>query len=206
MNATFSPVISAPFAFDRLLSTTLPSHYSDGEKRESMSDAQSLAIRPAIADDEAALWRILEPVIRAGETYPLPRDMSKAEALAYWHAPAHAVFVAERGSGQDREIVGTYYLRANHAGGGAHVANCGYMTASWATGRGVATALCNHSLAEAKARGFRAMQFNLVVSSNERAVRLWQHCGFTIVGRLPEVFAHPRLGYVDAYVMIRTLV
>ena len=164
-----------------------------------------LTIRPAEDADEAALWRIMEPVIRAGETYPLARDMSRAEALAYWRAPAHRVFVAQRKDGDARQIVGTYYLRANHAGGGAHVANCGYMTASWAVGRGVATAMCRHSLAEAKARGFRAMQFNLVVSSNERAVRLWQYCGFQIVGRLPEVFNHPRLGYVDAFVMLRAV-
>lgn len=154
-----------------------------------MSEAENLAIRPAVPDDEAALWRILEPVIRAGETYPLARDMSRAEALAYWQAPAHTVFVAERIDGSEREILGTYYLRANHGGGGAHVANCGYMTAPWSMGRGVATAMCRHSLTEAKSR----------------AVRLWQHCGFQIVGRLPEAFVHPRLGYVDAFVMIHRL-
>jgi ribosomal protein S18 acetylase RimI-like enzyme len=166
-----------------------------------MSISEGLVIRPATDGDEDALWRILEPTIRAGETYPLPRDMSRDAALAYWRAPAHAVFVAEE-SGM---VIGTYYLRANNAGGGAHVANCGYMTAPWAAGRGVATALCHHSLNEAKARGFRAMQFNFVISSNERAVRLWQHCGFAIVGRLPEVFDHPRLGLVDAFVMLRRL-
>lgn len=167
-----------------------------------MSDALSLIIREATPADEDGLWRILEPVIRAGETYPLPRDMTREEALAYWRTPGHAVFVAEDGN---REIVGTYYLRANQRGGGGHVANCGYMTASDATGRGVATAMCHHSLAAAKARGFRAMQFNFVISSNERAVRLWQHCGFTVIGRLPEVSDHPRLGYVDALVMVRRL-
>ena len=170
-----------------------------------MSEADQLAIRPAVPGDETGLWRILEPVIRAGETYPLARDMSREAALAYWLAPAHAVFVAERIDGATREMLGTYYLRANHAGGGNHVANCGYMTAAWASGRGIATAMCRHSLTEAKSRGFRAMQFNLVVSSNERAVRLWQHCGFQIVGRLPEAFAHPRLGYVDAFVMMQIL-
>ena len=166
-----------------------------------MPIANDLVIRPAADQDEDALWRILEPTIRAGETYPLPRDMSRADALAYWRAPAHTVFVAEDAG----EVIGTYYLRANNAGGGAHVANCGYMTASHAIGRGVATALCEHSLAQAKARGYRAMQFNFVISSNERAVRLWQYCGFAIVGRLPETFAHPRLGYVDALVMTRRL-
>lgn len=166
-----------------------------------MSEPQPLLIRAATADDEAALWSILEPVIRAGETYPLPRDMSRAAALAYWRQPGYSVFVAER----DGAVLGTYYLRANQTGGGAHVANCGYMTAENATGRGVATAMCHHSLAEAKARGFRAMQFNFVISSNTRAVRLWQHCGFEIVGRLSEAFAHPRLGYVDALVMMQRL-
>lgn len=167
-----------------------------------MSEALALTIRPATDGDAEALWRILEPVIRAGETYPLPRDMSRADALTYWRQPTHAVFIAA----MEGAVIGTYYLRANQSGGGAHVANCGYMTASGATGRGVATAMCQHSLAEAKQRGFRAMQFNFVIASNERAVRLWQHCGFEIVGRLPGVFDHPRLGYVDALVMIRTLV
>jgi RimJ/RimL family protein N-acetyltransferase len=165
------------------------------------SEPSPRTIRAAAATDEPALWRILEPVIRAGETYPLPRDMSREQALAYWRQPGHAVFVAERAG----SVVGTYYLRANQAGGGAHVANCGYMTASESTGRGVATAMCRHSLAEAKARGFRTMQFNFVISSNERAVRLWQHCGFAIVGRLPRAFDHPRLGPVDALVMMRSL-
>jgi len=158
-------------------------------------------IRTATPADREAIWSILEPVIRAGDTYPLPRDMSREDALAYWFAPGHQVFVAE----QQDQVVGTYYLRANQNGGGGHVANCGYMTAPWATGRGVARAMCEHSLAAAAARGFRAMQFNFVVSSNERAVRLWQACGFDIVGRLPSAFHHPARGDVDALVMFRTL-
>lgn len=160
-----------------------------------------MTIRPARPDDRIAIWRIMEPVIRAGETYALPRDMSEADALDYWFAPGHDVFVADREDG----LVGTYYLRANQAGGGAHVANCAYMSAGWATGRGVARAMCAHSLAHAKARGFRAMQFNFVVASNTRAVRLWQSFGFEIAGRLPLAFHHPQLGYVDAYVMVRRL-
>ena len=160
-----------------------------------------MRIRPAGNADNDALWRVLKPVIRAGETYVLPSDMSAADALSYWRAPAHAVFVAEEGG----EILGTYYLRANQQGGGAHVANCGYMTAPSAQGRGIARALCAHSLEEARRRGFRAMQFNFVVATNERAVRLWESFGFAVVGRLPEAFAHPRLGLVDALVMHRTL-
>lgn len=164
-----------------------------------------LTIRPAEARDDDAIWRILEPTFRAGETYPIPRDVSRADALAYWRTPGHAVFVAQDSGNAGGEIVGTYYLRANTKGGGAHVANCGYMVASAAQGRGVARAMCAHSLDQARERGFAAMQFNFVIASNERAVRLWQACGFKIVGLLPGAFRHPRLGDVDAYVMYRTL-
>jgi ribosomal protein S18 acetylase RimI-like enzyme len=160
-------------------------------------------IRPATDADHPALWRILEPILRAGETYPVPRDISEAAALAYWRQPTHEVFVAQD---DDGATVGTYYLRANQQGGGAHVANCGYMVLQGQTSRGVARAMCMHSLAQAKQRGFRAMQFNFVIATNERAVKLWQSCGFEIVGRLPGVFAHPRLGDVDALVMFQKLV
>ena len=163
-----------------------------------------LTIRPASATDDDAIWSILEPTFRAGETYPIPRDIGRAEALAYWRSPGHSVFVAHE-AGAARAIVGTYYLRANQRGGGAHVANCGYMTAPGATGRGVARAMCLHSLDEARSAGFGAMQFNFVVATNERAVRLWQACGFAIIGRLPAAFRHPRLGLVDALVMMRAL-
>ena len=94
---------------------------------------------------------------------------------------------------------------ANQSGGGAHVANCGYVTAPSATGRGVAQAMLEHSLVRARDRGFRSMQFNFVISSNDRAVKLWQRNGFEIVGTLPGAFLHPKLGYVDAYVMYRNL-
>jgi L-amino acid N-acyltransferase YncA len=160
-----------------------------------------MIIRLARAEDRPQIWRIMEPVIRAGETYALPRDMTEIDALDYWFSAPHEVFVAER----DGEIVGTYYLRANQLGGGAHVANCAYMSAAWATGQGVARAMCAHSLELAEARGFRAMQFNFVVASNTRAVALWQSFGFDIVGRLPQAFRHPVLGLVNAYVMFRAL-
>jgi len=146
-----------------------------------------LAIRPATPEDDDAIWAILEPTFRAGETYPIPRDVTRAEALSYWRNAGHAVFVAE----DEGQIVGTYYLRANNRGGGAHVANCGYMVAPKASGRGVARAMCEHSLVEARSRGFVAMQFNFVIASNERAVGLWQACGFDIVSRLPGAFRHP---------------
>ncbi|GKS59626.1 acetyltransferase [Nitrospira sp.] len=158
-------------------------------------------IATATLEDHGAVWDILAPTIAAGETYPLPRDLDRANALAYWFSPSHEAFVAR----DDGEIAGTYYLRSNCLAGGAHVANCGYVTGAWATGRGIGRAMCEHSIARAHARGFLAMQFNLVVSTNHRAVRLWQRCGFEIVGRLPGAFHHPRMGYVDALVMYRTL-
>jgi ribosomal protein S18 acetylase RimI-like enzyme len=163
-----------------------------------------MEIRPATPADADGIWQILEPRIRAGETYPLPVDLAREAALADWFAPGHDVFVAlSEGAGR---IVGTYYVRANQIGGGSHVANCGYMTGASTEHRGVGRAMCLHSLAEARRRGFLAMQFNFVVSTNERAVRLWQSCGFEIVGRLPGAFRHPVHGYVDAFVMFQRLV
>jgi L-amino acid N-acyltransferase YncA len=164
-----------------------------------MSDG--MVIRTATREDDDAIWEILEPVLRAGETYTLPQEMSRNDALAYWLSPEHEVFVAEN----EGAILGTYYLQANQRGGGDHVANCGYMTAQQAAGRGVARAMCLHSLDVARQRGFQAMQFNFVVSTNERAVHLWTSLGFATVGRLPGAFLHSTLGYVDALVMYRAL-
>src|SRR5664279_4176828 len=111
-----------------------------------------LTIRPATGADDDAIWAILEPTFRAGETYPIPRDISRTDALAYWHTPGHTVFVAQEKQENENQknndggrIVGTYYLRANNRGGGAHVANCGYMVAPEASGRGVARAMSKHS-------------------------------------------------------------
>ncbi len=164
--------------------------------------ASRMFIRPATHQDRNAIWAILEPTVRAGETYALDRDMTEAEALAYWMWFDKETFVVEDTAGR---IIGTYYIKANQTGGGAHVCNCGYMTAQEAADRGVARAMHDHSLARAQERGFRAMQFNFVISSNERAVRLWQSLGFETIGRLPSAFLHPSRGYVDALVMFRTL-
>jgi GNAT superfamily N-acetyltransferase len=160
-----------------------------------------LNIRLHTASDTQEIWSILEPTFRAGETYTVNRDISRAEAIEYWCRPSHETFVAE----DDGRVLGTYFLRANQAGGGAHVANCGYITAPAAQGRGVAKAMLQHSLDRARERGFRAMQFNFVISTNARAIRTWERNGFAVVGRLPEAFHHPTLGYVDALVMYRRL-
>ncbi len=160
-----------------------------------------MLIRPANDDDEPALWRMLEPVIRAGETYTLPRDMAQDDALAYWCGRHRNTFIAI----ENGEPLGTYYIRPNQLGGGDHVANCGYITARSVQGRGVARMMCEHSLTYARGQGYRAMQFNFVVSTNARAIALWQSLGFEIAGRLPLAFRHPTLGFVDAFVMVRVL-
>lgn len=166
-----------------------------------MSAGAELRIRPATAADRDAILTIIEPVIRAGETYALSPDLRPAQCLDYWIAPDRHSFVAE----VDGRVLGTYYLRANQQGGGAHVANCGYMTHAQARGRGVARSMCRHSLEFARNNGFRAMQFNFVVASNAGAVALWQELGFVILCRLPAAFLHPALGYVDALVMYQSL-
>ncbi|PVX30294.1 GNAT family N-acetyltransferase [Sphingomonas pokkalii] len=158
-------------------------------------------IRPATPADADAIWHILESVLRAGETYALDRDLSRDDAVAFWLGGDRQSFVAIAHG----MVVGTYYLRANQAGGGAHIANCGYATLAEARGRGVARAMAVHSFAEARARGFRAMQFNFVVSSNVPAVRLWHALGFETVGRVPEAFDHPERGLVDALILYRRL-
>ena len=164
-----------------------------------------LEIRPARLTDlveVAHVTAMVAPVFAAGDTYALPQDWSLEAVRAYWFLPEHEVFVAV----DDGVVLGTYYLQQNQRGPGAHVANCGYITSPAARGRGIARAMCEHSLEHARARGFRAMQFNHVMSTNTVAVALWQQLGFAIVGTLPGAFAHPQQGFVDAYVMFQTLV
>jgi len=160
-----------------------------------------MLIRPARPDDRPAIWSVIGPTIAAGETNAIDRNATEAEGLAHWLGADKDVFVAEDGG----VILGTYYLRPNQGGGGRHVCNGGYITSPEARGRGVARLMCEHSLSQARAKGYRAMQFNFVVSTNERAVKLWQSLGFDIVGRLPGAFDHPAYGYVDALVMFRAL-
>lgn len=161
----------------------------------------AIQIRPAIDADWPHLWAIIEPIMRAGETFSLPRDGTEDTARAYFASPEKRNFVAE----EDGIILGASYVRANQLGGGSHIANCGYMTAPAARGRGIARALCVHSIDYCRAQGFRGIQFNFVVSTNEPAVHLWQSLGFDIVGTLPLAFDHPQHGYVDSFVMFRAL-
>lgn len=161
----------------------------------------TLVIRPVRDTDHPAIWNILRPVFRAGDTYSIDSDISEADALAYWCGLTHKTFVAEEGG----TVLGTYYLRRNQGGGGAHVCNCGYVTAPDAQGKGVARAMMEHSFDAARAAGFAAMQYNFVVETNARAVATWQRAGFDIVGRLPGAFRHPEQGLVDALVMFKQL-
>jgi len=159
-------------------------------------------IRAATDADWPAIWSIIKPIIREGETLAVDSEAGPADGRAYWHAPEKSVFVA---LDETNVIVGSYTLRANQSGPAGHVANAGYAVREDQRGKGIAQALCLHSLQTAHALGYRAMQFNLVVSTNKRAVRLWQHMGFEIVGTLPGAFRHPTLGYVDAHVMYQAL-
>jgi len=152
-------------------------------------------------DDWPRVWAILEPVFRAGETYPQSTDITESEARAYWIEHATATYVAE----SDDQVVGSYYLRPNQPTLGGHVANAGYVVAERARGRGLGKALGRHSCAAAREHGFRALQFNLVVATNVASIRAWQAIGFEIVGTLPGAFRHARLGYVDAHVMHKPL-
>ncbi|MGE4372152.1 MAG: N-acetyltransferase family protein [Xanthobacter sp.] len=165
-----------------------------------------MLIRPARPEDADAIWSIIGPVIKAGETYALARDMSRSQALAYWMGADKDVFVVEE-NGATEEVLGTYYMRPNqpHHSGGEHVCNCGFMVSAQAGGRGLGRAMCAHALTHARARGYKAMQFNFVVSTNVHAIRLWEAHGFETVGRLPRAFMHPLKGYVDALVMYQEL-
>lgn len=160
-----------------------------------------LVLRAATPADHPAVWDILGPVFRAGETYAIDPAISREGALAYWFGPGREVRLAEA----EGVVLGSYYIRPNAEGGGAHVCNCGFVTAPAAQGKGVARAMLAEALDRAAQSGYRAMQFNFVISTNTRAVALWQTAGFQIAGRLPGAYLHPTLGYVDALVMYRSL-
>jgi len=183
-----------------------------------------MKIRPATEADRDAIWNIFRQVVAAADTYALDPNMSRENAFAYWFAPATHTYVAEVNAKLRGEsvpfpgtstaspitdaspvIVGTYILRPNQAGSGSHVANAAFMVSASARGQGIGRAMADHCLNEARRLGFRAMQFNFVVSTNRPAIRLWQELGFNIVGTLPAAFYHPEKGYVDVYVMYRSL-
>jgi L-amino acid N-acyltransferase YncA len=164
---------------------------------------EALLIRDATAEDWPAIWALMEPIVRAGETFSWDRDLPEDQARRSWmQSPPGATLVAEDPSGA---IVGTAELSPNHGGGASHIANAGFMVDAGRAGRGVGRALGEAALARARAAGFRAMQFNAVVASNERAVALWRSLGFEILATVPAGFAHPTQGYVGLHIMYRAL-
>ncbi len=165
------------------------------------SRSEPYHVRSAEDADWAALWPIIQDVARKGDSFPLESDISESDARAYWMGPGLTTYVAEAAG----ETVGTYSIKANSRGPASHVANAGYMVRADWFGRRVGTALGLHSLEIAREGGFLAMQFNGVVSTNVRAVSLWIHLGFQIVGTVPQAFRHPRRGLVDLHIMHRTL-
>ena len=160
-----------------------------------------MMIRKARKEDFESIWPIFHEIVAAGETYALDPETGKEQAYEKWMAAPEVTYVIE----DNGEVLGTYYIKTNQPGGGSHVCNCGYMVSSRARGRGLATQMCEHSQKAALELGFKAMQFNLVVSTNKGAIRLWETLGFKVVGRLPDAFDHPSSGYVDAFVMYKWL-
>ena len=159
-------------------------------------------IRPFLETDWPALWPILRATFEAGDTYAYAPDSTEADIHRVWVEAPSATYVAIDASGV---MLGTYFIKPNQPGLGAHVCNCGYVVAAAARGQGVAAAMCEHSQREAVRLGFLAMQFNLVVATNEGAIRLWRKLGFAVLATLPRAFRHRQLGLVDALVMFKTL-
>jgi ribosomal protein S18 acetylase RimI-like enzyme len=160
-----------------------------------------ITIRKATALDWPAVWTMFQAVATLGDVFAYDESTSEETARRLWLDHPSVCFVAE----ENDRMVGTYFLRPNQPGRGAHVANGGYMVKPEARGRGIASAMCEHSIRTARGLGFAAMQYNFVVASNTAAMRVWQKCGFAVVGRLPNAFNHKELGFVDALIMFRKL-
>lgn len=160
----------------------------------------------ASEQDWPGIWEIFQDVISTGDTFAYAPETTEMEAHDLWmqrgtHGTGAEPYVVRDGD----EIIGTFTLRPNHHGLGAHVANAGYMVKASHRGRGIARAMCQFSLEEARRQGYRSMQFNYVVSTNMRAVELWQSMGFRIIGIAPGSFRHATHGFVDIYIMHRML-
>jgi len=160
-----------------------------------------MTIREAAATDVEAVWGIFETVVNGGDTYAFAPGTTKDEFLNIWFAPTMKTYVAEA----NEQIIGSYFMKPNQPGLGAHIANCGYMVHPDVRGKGTGGKMCEHSLKIAKELGYKGMQYNLVVSTNTKAVELWKKLGFRIIGAIPGGFRHIHLGYVDAYIMFREI-
>ena len=160
-----------------------------------------MQIRKAYKSDFENILPMLKEVFDKGDTYVFTENLSRKEIYDIWMKHTQSVFVAI----EDGKMLGTYYIKPNQPGRGSHVCNAGYIVSSEARGKGLGKEMCLHSIEEAKKLGYKAMQYNIVVSTNEGAIKVWKNCGFAIVGTLPKVFNHKELGYIDAYVMFKEL-
>ncbi|WP_233702127.1 GNAT family N-acetyltransferase [Iodobacter ciconiae] len=141
-------------------------------------------------------WPVFSAIIQAEETYAFDPCLNEQQAFDLWCTLPVETYAAV----ENNTVLGSYFIKANASGPGAHVSNCGYMVADAARGKGAAKVLCQHS----KQRAL-AMQFNAVVSSNTVAVALWQKLGFEVIGRVPKAYRHKQLGFVDTLVMYQWL-
>ena len=160
-----------------------------------------LKIRKAVASDWEAIWPIFHAVVAGGDTYVYAPETTQEQAFPLWMSAGFSTYVAQEGE----SVVGTYLLKPNQPGLGSHICNAAFMVKPGQSGRGVGRAMGLHALNEAKAAGYLAMQFNFVVSTNERAVALWKSLGFTIIGTIPAAYRHRHLALVDAYIMHKFL-
>ena len=158
-------------------------------------------IRKASEADKRQVWKIIKAVIATGDTYVFYPNSPKEKMLDYWFAADKKTYVAL----DENVIVGTFFLKDNQPDLGSHVANAGYMVSLAAKGKRVGRRMCEYSLHEAKRLGYKAMQFNFVVKSNEVAVKLWLSLGFEIIGEIPEAFRDAENDLINAYIMYRKL-
>ena len=161
----------------------------------------NITIRNAIDQDFEAIWDIFHNVVATGDTYAYSPDTSKKDAYDYWMPPQKKTYVATIND----ELVGTYFIKENQPGLGSHVANAAYMVHPEQHGKGIGLSMAEHSIDEARSQDYSAMQFNLVVSTNEPAVNLWKKMGFKIIGTTPHGFRHSSKGLIDTYILHRFL-
>jgi L-amino acid N-acyltransferase YncA len=158
-------------------------------------------IRKATDEDYENIWDIFSNVIKTGDTYVFNPDTLKADLQKHWFADYMDTFVAV----DNDKVVGTYIIKPNQIDLGNHIANCSYMVSPKHQGKGIGHTLCEHSITFAKEKKYSGIQFNIVVSTNHSAVRIWQKFGFDIIGTTPKAFRHKQLGLVDTYIMYKSL-
>lgn len=150
----------------------------------------------------AKIWPFFRDILAEGLTYAYPREVTFEQGRDIWFEKGRTVYIAEDAEGR---VLGTCYLRANREGPASHVANAGFMVAPEGRGQGLAKRMGHFIVEQARGRGFRALQFNFVVSTNTHAVKAWQAIGMDIIGTIPEGYQLPDGRFVDAYVMYRKL-